>query len=217
MSLTVAVIHDPVQYDSWYQTPRGAWIGDTEFYLMMSLLQPVPDATLLDVGCGTGYFSQRFAAAGLRVTGIDPSQSAIEFARSRPGDCGYVRGSATDLPFDEGVFDYCAAVTSLCFIHDVTQAIQEMWRVTRQGIVLGLLNRHSLLYTQKHDQGGYVGARWDKPADVRQWASHLKHHPKSKTAFAVFLPSSGIMARTGERIMPRKFPVGGFLAAVLLK
>jgi len=32
----------PVGYDAWDRTPRGVWIGDSEFGLARSLLQPEP-------------------------------------------------------------------------------------------------------------------------------------------------------------------------------
>ena len=70
--ISVATVNDPTAYEAWYHTARGTWIGAVEFRLMMHLLQPASGATLLDVGSGTGYFSRCFAAAGLRVIGIDP-------------------------------------------------------------------------------------------------------------------------------------------------
>ena len=62
----------PDQYDSWYYTARGRWIGETEFRLIMGLLEPESGARILDVGCGTGYFTRRFAGEGYDVTGLDP-------------------------------------------------------------------------------------------------------------------------------------------------
>jgi 2-polyprenyl-3-methyl-5-hydroxy-6-metoxy-1,4-benzoquinol methylase len=53
------------EYDAWYRTPRGEWIGETEYRLLGKLLAARPHETLIDVGCGTGYFTRRFALEGL--------------------------------------------------------------------------------------------------------------------------------------------------------
>jgi hypothetical protein len=34
------------QYDAWYGTPRGAWIGETEYRLLCRLLARVAEAAL---------------------------------------------------------------------------------------------------------------------------------------------------------------------------
>ncbi len=65
----VATPGDAAAYDAWYDTPRGRWIGEREFRLAQCLLAPQPGETLLDVGCGTGWFTRRFAATGLRPDG----------------------------------------------------------------------------------------------------------------------------------------------------
>ena len=58
---------DHAAYDTWYRTEKGQWIGDAEFSLLMKLLHPIANQSLLDVGCGTGYFTQRFNDADLHV------------------------------------------------------------------------------------------------------------------------------------------------------
>jgi SAM-dependent methyltransferase len=172
----------------------------------------------LDVGCGTGYFSRRFAAASLRVAGIDPDRAAIGFAREQhAGTVSYLSGSANDLPFDDQAFDYGAALTSLCFVTDPVSAVRELWRVSRRGVVLGLLNRRSLLHRKKHGRGGYAGARWDTAGDVRQWATDLKPAPLMKTRYGIYLPSGNRLSRFTEYAMPHRIPWGGFLAVALLR
>jgi len=209
---------DPAKYDAWYQTPRGTWISETEFQLMISQLQPQPASTLLDVGCGTGHFSRRFAAHGLQVTGIDPDAGAINFARQQDGSIIYLKGSAEKLPFPDSSFDYCVAVTSLCFIEQVEKAITEMWRVSRKAMVLGLLNRNSLLFNQKYNHGSYLGARWDRFGDVINILSDLKPGIAGVShGTAVFLPWAGCIARTIETVVPNKVPWGGFLSVCIRK
>lgn len=209
--------NDPASYEAWYHAPRGAWIGDVEFLLLMRLLQPGPGQTLLDVGSGTGYFSRRFADTGLQVTGIDPQPDMIRYARTQGGNVEYIEGTAQYLPFENESFDFCAAVTSLCFISEPEQALAEMWRVSRYGVILGLLNRHSLLYRIKHGSGSYKGARWDSVASVRHWRRHLKPAPKVSIGTAVWLPGGGRLAKRLESLLPARLPWGGFLAIGLKK
>lgn len=74
----------PADYDAWYNTPRGRWIGETEFRLVSRLLNARPEARLLDVGCGTGWFTRRFTQNGLQVTGLDSNPEWLAYAHSDP-------------------------------------------------------------------------------------------------------------------------------------
>ena len=209
---------DPRRYDAWYYTRRGEWIAGLEFRLMMKLLAPQQDNTLLDVGSGSGFFSRHFAAVGLKVTGLDPDTSMLDYAVAQSTDITYVHGSGTALPFEDQSFDYVTAVTSLCFIEQTGSALAEMWRVCRKSTVLGLLNRGSLLYRQKHGRGGYLGARWDNWRETRNWIEDLNPQPfRIAHRTALFVPNGGLVSRIIEFIMTDRAPIGGFLAIVLNK
>jgi ubiquinone/menaquinone biosynthesis C-methylase UbiE len=206
----------PDQYDSWYYTARGRWIGETEFRLIMGLLEPGPCARVLDVGCGTGYFTRRFVGEGHDVTGLDPDPAMLAYARAhRAGTEEYVLGDARRLPFSDGEFDYCISITALCFIPEERLALGEMARVSRRGLALGLLNRWSLLYLQKGRHGGlgaYHGAKWHSPA---QAMALLKTLPMATRCMrtAIHLPSGDGFARSVEVLAPHWVPFGGFIAA----
>ncbi len=206
---------NPGDYEAWYETARGSWIAGREFDLMMRLLEPPDSAMLLDVGCGTGHFSRRFAAAGLRVTGLDPDPAMLGHARGLGGGVSYLLGTGTGLSFGDNAYDYVTAVTSLCFIADPERALREMWRVARRAVLLGLLNRRSLLYRRKRDRGAYRGARWDTPAEVGRWARQLEPAPRITVRSAIFLPGGGTFARAAEAVLPGVLPWGGFLAVLL--
>ncbi|MEW6647070.1 MAG: class I SAM-dependent methyltransferase [Pseudomonadota bacterium] len=211
-------MNTPQDYEAWYHTPRGAWIAQREFALLWRLLPMERSATLLDVGTGTGHFARRYAAMGLHVTGLDPDAAALDYARTLGGAIDYRAGDAQALPFADGSFDHCAAVTSLCFVPDPAQALSEMWRVARRGVVLGLLHRRSLLYRQKAGRGTYAGARWDDAAAVRAWVAGLE--PAStelRLGYAIFLPDGKWTSRVIESVLPTTVPWGGFMAAGLTK
>ncbi|MDX2504938.1 MAG: class I SAM-dependent methyltransferase [Gammaproteobacteria bacterium] len=113
----------PEKYNRWYHTQYVSWVGHLEFLVLCQLIQPVKNSSLLDVGCGTGYFSRKFADYGLNVTGIDPDQAMIDFAISQNSDIHYIIGDAQALPFNKSEFDYSSAITSLCFISIIKMSI----------------------------------------------------------------------------------------------
>jgi len=206
----------PAAYDAWYETPRGRWIGEREYRLVCCGLDMRPRTSLLDVGCGTGWFSRRFARAGLAVTGLDLDRAALAFAREHsPGDIAFIEGDARRLPFADGAFDQTVALASLCFVDDWPRAIAEIARVTRRRFVLGLLNRHSLLWREKGRDGGqgaYRGAHWHTPDELRPALGAL---PLTawRLRSAIFLPSGGTFSRAIERVLPPQLLLGAFLVA----
>ena len=207
---------DAAAYDAWYRTPRGGWIGEVEYRLLHRMLAPAPGDSLLDVGCGTGYFTRRFAQdAGLRVTGLDPDCGWLDYARAHGGpNEAYVAGDARKLPFPDASFDSVVSVTALCFIQDQRRALQQLLRVARKRIALGLLNRNSLLYRQKGRDGGtgaYHGAHWHTLREVHDLLRGLEARDVLVRT-AVFVPSAGAIARVIEQLAPNALPWGAFIA-----
>jgi len=204
----------PEEYDAWYDSPRGRWIGDVEFALLYRHLETAPGKSLLDVGCGTGWFTRRLAAAGLDVTGLDIDADALDFARQRSDrDISYVEGDACRLPFPDQSFDQVISITALCFVDDWPRAIAEIVRVTRRRFVLGLLNRHSLLWLDKGRSGGkgaYQGAHWHTRRELYEVIKKLPvEHVHFSTA--IFLPSGTDFAQVVESALPNSLPWGACL------
>jgi SAM-dependent methyltransferase len=207
---------NPADYDAWYDTPRGRWIGDTEYALAARLLAAKPGDSLLDVGCGTGWFTRRAAADDLRVTGLDPNPDWLDYARARSSpESNWVEGDARALPFADASFDHVLSIAALCFVDDERQAVAEAVRVARRRFAIGWLNRSSLLYWQKGRGGGsgaYRGARWHTAGEVRALFSGLPVR-KLELRSAIFLPSATRWARRLEQGMPSALPWGGLLLA----
>lgn len=203
----------PADYDAWYDTPRGAWIGDSEFRLARRALSPIPGGTLLDVGCGTGWFTRRFAAEGLAVTGLDPNPEWLAYARAHSGpSIRWTEGDAQSLPFPDNSFDCVVSVAALCFVPDERRAVAEILRVAKRRFAIGWLNRHSLLYPQKRDSGAYRGARWHTASEVRGFFAGLPV-AHLRLSSAIFLPGGGPLAVSAERLLPAALPLGALLIA----
>ncbi|WP_436494954.1 bifunctional 2-polyprenyl-6-hydroxyphenol methylase/3-demethylubiquinol 3-O-methyltransferase UbiG [Actinokineospora sp. HUAS TT18] len=108
--------------------------------------------TVLDIGCGGGLVSERMAALGYDVTGVDLSEGSIETARKHAAANGvsvkYVVGSAYELPAGDGTIDMVVISDVLEHLHDLPGAVSEIARVLRDGgiVVFDTINRTVMSY-----------------------------------------------------------------------
>jgi ubiquinone/menaquinone biosynthesis C-methylase UbiE len=133
-----------------YERFMGRWSrGAGKVFL--DWIAPTPGACWLDVGCGTGSFTELIVdmCSPASVSAIDPEQAQINHARNGPvaNRARFEVGDAEVLPFADGTFDVVVSGLVLNFIPDPVQALSEMLRVTRRGGTIG----------------GYV---WDFAADL---------------------------------------------------
>jgi len=139
-------------YDSWFDSPLGRTVDKLEKDLLYQLagLRSVSaearprsgDERILDVGTGTGHFAADLAGRGWTVVGIDLSAEMLDVARRKGSAVRLLRGDAASLPVASHSFDLVLTVTTLEFVADPQQAVQEMWRALRPGgrLVVGVLN-----------------------------------------------------------------------------
>jgi demethylmenaquinone methyltransferase/2-methoxy-6-polyprenyl-1,4-benzoquinol methylase len=91
-------------------------------------------ATVLDLACGTGDFSQLVlrSSPGARVVAVDLTEQMLREARMR-GLTEVVSGDAIALPFADGLFDCVFVGYGLRNFPDLNTALREICRVTRPG------------------------------------------------------------------------------------
>jgi SAM-dependent methyltransferase len=121
-----------------YERFMGRWsraIGER----FLDWLAPPADARWLDVGCGTGAFSQLIATrcAPRSLAGIDPSPEQIGYARAHFPRYQFEVADAAAIPFPDAAFDVVASALVLHFIPDRQAAFAEMRRVLAPGGVVG--------------------------------------------------------------------------------
>jgi trans-aconitate methyltransferase len=108
---------------------------------VLDLLQPRSGERILDLGCGDGVLTERLAATGTQVVGVDSSPDMIAAARRRGLDARLM--DATGLTFDDE-FD---AVFSNAVLHwikdDPDAAIASAYRALRRpGRFVGEMGGH---------------------------------------------------------------------------
>ena len=119
---------------------KGRDHGPEVLDLWMNSLASHVDATsirtILDLGCGTGRFSEALAGHfDAQVIAVDPSKKMLGQARSKQVDrrVGYALGSAESIPLNSNSVDLI--YMSMIFHHfrDPRSAARECRRVLREG------------------------------------------------------------------------------------
>jgi len=139
--LTAVVDYDRTSIPEGYD--RGRDHGPEALALWMSVIESRVRGRaihrILDLGCGTGRFSQGLSTRfGAEVVGVDPSQKMLAIARGKPHEARvrYVEGRAEAIPLEAESVDM--VFTSMTFHHftDRALAASECRRVLRPGGVL---------------------------------------------------------------------------------
>lgn len=119
-----------------YEQVMGVWsrsVGE----VFLDWLKPPQGLRWIDVGCGSGAFTELILArsAPTGVQGIDPSEGQLAFARTRAGARGAVfqTGDAMALPFPTASFDAAVMALVLVFVPDPSKAVAELARVVVPG------------------------------------------------------------------------------------
>jgi 2-polyprenyl-3-methyl-5-hydroxy-6-metoxy-1,4-benzoquinol methylase len=156
------------------------------------LFEQAAPASLLDLGCGEGVLTHRWAQrlVDRRVVGIDlddPGLHALWEERQAP-NLEYRVMKAEHLPFGDGEFDVVTAIEVLEHVPDPEHTVTEMARVA-SGHLLVSVPREPLWRALNMARGAYL-------TDLGNTPGHLNHW--SKRSFVALLSRHGtvVQART---------------------
>ena len=108
---------------------------------------PPAGATVVELGCGPGFYARRLAAHDRAVvaSGLDRSPAQVAEARQRAereglGNCRFELGDVAAMPYRDQSIDALVAARLFVLVEDREQVLGEMHRVLRPGgrLVIGV-------------------------------------------------------------------------------
>ena len=104
-----------------------------------------PGARALEIGCGTGLFTEMFAATGATIVAVDISGALLDQARRR--DLPAERVSFLEMPFEDcdvhGPFD-CVIGSSVLHHLEVEASLRKIFALLRPGGVMSFAEPNML-------------------------------------------------------------------------
>ncbi|SRR6266851_591495 len=113
---------------------------DREYASLREILALRRTDKLLDVGCGDGFWTTRFAKHSGPCVGLDPSECTLGNAhRLHHGpNVSYICANSECLPFPDATFDRVVSVSCLEHFGNPAQGLREMVRVLKYDGILAL-------------------------------------------------------------------------------
>jgi SAM-dependent methyltransferase len=151
-----------------------AWAGDEItwglFNVPESQLGVLGDVAGLDVvelGCGTAYFSAWLARAGARPVGVDVTPAQLDTARRCQEQFGIsfplIEADAQDVPLPAASFDLAVSEYGASLWCDPNRWVAEAARLLRPGGRLVFLTNSVLVTLCLPDEEGYAGQSLMRP------------------------------------------------------
>ncbi len=129
--------------------------------------------SLLDVGCGEGVLTHRWAEriAPGRVVGLDLDDPLLhaEWAKRAAPNLAYMVQKAENLPFADGEFDLASAIEVLEHVPDPEHTVAEMARCAERHLLVSV-PREPLWRGLNLARGAYVRELGNTPGHVNHWS-----------------------------------------------
>jgi SAM-dependent methyltransferase len=154
----------------------------------LEILGDVAGLDIVELGCGTAYFSSWLARRGARVVGVDPTPAQLETARRMQRETGIefplVEAAAEDVPLADAGFDIVHSEYGASIWADPYRWIPEAARLLRPAGRLVFLCNSTLVMLCVPDEEGVAEEQLLRPqrdmhrlewADTNEVEFHLPH------------------------------------------
>lgn len=154
--------------------------------VLLRMLGDVRGRRVLDAGCGQGYFSRMLADRGAEVTGVEPTDTMLGYAREKEAalhqGIRYVQADLAELPDLGDPFDAVVSSMVLASVPDWKPALRACVRsLVPGGLFVFSINHPAfeLLLRTWREHGAYRTTRYLDAYEIDQTHAPDFHRPLS--------------------------------------
>ncbi|MBW4592786.1 MAG: class I SAM-dependent methyltransferase [Brasilonema angustatum HA4187-MV1] len=164
-----------------YNESLGPGYNELALPTLEKLLLPyVPEgANILDLCCGTGQLSQWLLNKGYQVTGIDRSQTMLEYARKNAPNCKLILGDVRFFelpPTFHAVYSMGLGLNHILNLSELTGTFHNVYNALHSNGIFVF----DLRLEDAHNRPSWNGRILGNIKDEYAWAMKNIYHPESR-------------------------------------
>lgn len=155
------------EYDESFSSNPDSYQKQVILPNIIRMVDPATDDKILDLACGSGFFSEAFGEAGAEVLGVDISPELIEVAKKRIGarrdsekyrknlKIKFETSSAEKLSVEQGKFNKAVIVLAIQNIEDVKKTLENCFNALAPKGKLFIVMNHPAFRIPKASSWGF--------------------------------------------------------------
>lgn len=155
-------------------------------------LNPNKRELYLDIGCGTGNYTNKFQEKGFEFIGIDPSKKMLQKAIEKNDKIKWIRGDAENTDLESDSVNGVIATLTIHHWQDLNLSFQELFRISKKG------GKIVIFTSTPWQMKGY----WLNHYFPKMMADSMKQMPSFKSLESA-LNSTGLSIKTTEKYFVR--------------
>ncbi|PID77832.1 MAG: hypothetical protein CSB21_03215 [Deltaproteobacteria bacterium] len=121
-----------------------------EALLFLKMLSPISGYSALSIGAESHEILNLCLERNLDLSIVEQNKNNLFTARKKFGDkINFYQNEPEDLPFEDNSFEYSFFFNSLEKTNNPEKALEEAFRITKQYVFIGFLNRYAARVFQK--------------------------------------------------------------------
>ena len=151
------------------RSPNEWQIRQAETILALLRSRSLNSARILDLGCGTGWMTNRLAEFGT-VEGVDLSEAAIAAARSQFPEIQFTCGDLYEISLTAEPVDVVVCQQVIAHVSDQAGLIERIDNVMKPGAYLVITSANKFVMDRMRFSDGIVGVGPEDPDEhIKKW------------------------------------------------